>query len=81
MQFVKIEPVAVKSMRDMTNDRLHKDGTKVLYPTFVNIGDEPTINGDVVLMNIHFKALRKFKLVLPTIKGMIVDKELNEINW
>ena len=42
----------------MTNDRLHKDGSKVLYPTFVNVGDQPTLNGDADLFVVHFKALR-----------------------
>lgn len=81
MQFVKVEPTAAKSMLNMTNDRLHSDRTKVLYPTFVNIGDQPTIDGNAIIMTVHFKANRKFKLSIAAVKGMIVDKELNEINF
>jgi alpha-glucosidase (family GH31 glycosyl hydrolase) len=81
MQFVSIEPLAVKGMQNMTNDRLHKDGSKVLYPTFVNVGDQPTLNGDADLFVVHFKALRKLKLAQLQTSGMLVDKSLNVLNF
>jgi hypothetical protein len=81
MQFVSIEPLAVKGMQNMTNDRLHKDGSKVLYPTFVNVGDQSTVNGDVDLFVIHFKALRKLELADMKAGGMLVDKSLNALNF
>lgn len=81
MQFVSIEPAAVKDMQNMTNDRLHKDGSKVLYPTFVNIGDQDDLNGDADLFVIHFKAVRKFKLGTIWPHGMLVDKNLNELDF
>ncbi len=31
-EFVGVEPIAVKGMENLTNDRLHTDGTKALYP-------------------------------------------------
>ena len=77
MQFVSVTPLAVKDMYNMTNDRLHKDGTKALYPTFVNIGDKETVSGSCDLMTIRFKALRKFQLKTVVAEGMLVDKFLN----
>ena len=54
--FVGIEAVAVKGMENLTNDRLHTDGEKVLYPTFVNVDDKPAVEGDVELFVIRLKA-------------------------
>ncbi len=50
--------MALGQMQDLTNDRLHTDGTKVLYPTFVNIGDKETLNGSDDLFVIEFRARR-----------------------
>ena len=33
----------MKQMQNFTNDRLHTNGEKILYPTFVNIGDKPAL--------------------------------------
>lgn len=79
LQYMKVEPEAVKGMRNMTYDRHHTDGSQVLYPTFVNIGEKPTINGTVTLFTIHFKALRAFRPGKQAVKGLLVDKNLNEL--
>ena len=79
MTFTRIEPLAVKDMQNMTNDRLHKDGSKVLYPTFVNIGDQPILNGDTPLFVIHFKALRHVKLPQVKFDALLVSKSLETI--
>ena len=76
LQFEKIEPIAVKDMANLTNDRLHKDGSKVLYPTFVNLGKKPTIEGQADLFRIKFKALRKGHLNLTDTTFMLVDRML-----
>ena len=76
LQFEKIEPLAAKDMSNLTNDRLHKDGTKVLYPTFVNLGQKPTIEGQTDLFSITFKALRKGRLSLSGATYMIIDRRL-----
>ncbi len=76
LQFEKIEPIAVKDMANLTNDRLHKDGSKVLYPTFVNLGQKPTIEGQADLFRIKFKALRKGHLNLTDTTFMLVDRML-----
>ena len=78
MQYTKTDPVAVKDMRNMTYDRHHTDGSQVLYPTFVNIGQQPTIEGSATLFVIHFKALRAFRAPKASAKGMLVSNNLLE---
>lgn len=78
MQYTKTDPVAVKDMRNMTYDRHHTDGSQVLYPTFVNIGQQPTIEGLATLFVIHFKALRAFRAPKASAKGMLVSNNLLE---
>ena len=81
MQFVNIEPVAVATMHNMTNDRLHTDGDRVLYPTFVNIGKRPVLDGSDTLMRIHFKALQRLSLSNIPFSGMLVDRQLNAVEF
>lgn len=78
MQYTRTDPVAVKDMRNMTYDRHHTDGSQVLYPTFVNIGQQPTIEGSATLFVIHFKALRAFRAPKASAKGMLVSNNLLE---
>ncbi len=52
-----LSPAAAK-MENLTNDRLHTSGDKVLYPTLVNLGEQPTLNGDVEIATITFRARR-----------------------
>ena len=79
MQFVRIEPVATSSMMNMTNDRLHSNGDRVLYPTFVNVGNQPLVEGSPVLFRIHFKALRRLSLKSLPFSSMLVDRQLNAL--
>ncbi len=81
MRFIKVEAVAAKDMRNMTYDRHHGDGSQVLYPTFANIGNQATINGDETLCVLHFKAIRAFTVKQQNPKGMAVDKNLNELDF
>ena len=81
MQFVSIEPKAVSEMKNMTNDRLHSNGDKVLYPTFVNIGNQHTLADDAELFVIHFKALRPVNTKTLKMNGLLVDKSLNTKNF
>lgn len=81
MRFVKVEAVAAKDMRNMTYDRHHSDGSQVLYPTFANVGNQATLNGDETLCVLHFKAVRAFTVKQQNPKGMAVDKNLNELDF
>ncbi len=78
MQYTKTEPGAVKDMRNMTYDRHHTDGSQVLYPTFVNIGEQPTIEGNATLFTLHFKANRAFRAPKASVKGLLVSRGLKE---
>lgn len=78
-EFVGVEPKAVEGMENLTYDRLHTAGDKVLYPTFVNIGDKPAIDGDADLFVLKFKAKVRGAFTL-AVKGVIlVDKQLDTV--
>ena len=79
--FVGIESVAVKGMENLTNDRLHTDGEKVLYSTFVNVGDKPAVEGDVELFVIRLKAKGDVQFNLKARNGVLVDKSLNRVTF
>ena len=81
LEYVGTEMAGMKEMRNLTNDRLHTNGTKALYPTFVNIGEKPYLEGDAELMTIKFKAKRKQKIDLNVLDGMLVDKNLNTVKF
>ena len=80
-EFMGIESVNMKEMSNYTNDRLHTNGTKALYPTFVNLGDKETLNGSEVLFKLKFKAKRSVNFNLKAIDGILVDKKLNFISF
>ena len=75
-EFVGVKPLAIGQMENLTNDRLHTDGGKVLYPTFVNIGDKKTLEGNVDLFILKLKARRNVKFNLKITDGFLVDKNL-----
>lgn len=79
LEFVEATPIATKEMENITNDRLHANGDKVLYPTFVNTGDRPTLSGDGTLCTLTFRARRACKVTLTPQNIVLVDKMLNEI--
>lgn len=81
LAFERVEPVATKEMKNMTYDRHHTDGSQVLYPTFTNIGEQPTLHGDATLFVIHFRAMRAFKPRKMAAKGLLVDRNLNELTF
>ncbi len=80
-EFVGIEPLAVKTMENLTYDRLHTNGTKALYPTFVNIGDKATLEGTTDLFVLKLKAKQRVKFNLKPADGMLVDTRLNELTF
>lgn len=81
MEYIGTDAEWLKEMRNLTNDRLHTSGQKALYPTFVNLGEKPYIDGDGELMIIRFKAKRRFTLNLKPADGMLVDKYLNTVQF
>ena len=75
-EFVGVEPLNMKAMENLTYDRLHTNGVKSLYPTFVNIGKQEALNGSEELFVLKLKAKRKVKFELTLKDGILVDKEL-----
>ncbi|GHV70684.1 alpha-xylosidase [Bacteroidia bacterium] len=78
-EFIGIEPLNMQRMVNLTNDRLHTDGSKVLYPTFVNKGAKPYLEGSSDLFILKFKAKRKLTFDLKLTDGLLVDSALNTI--
>ncbi|MCM1309688.1 MAG: DUF5110 domain-containing protein [Bacteroides sp.] len=76
LEYVGIEPVATSSMQNLTYDRLHTSGDKVLYPTFVNLGHKPTLNGDQTIAVIRFKARKKAAVSLTLTHPILVAPAL-----
>ena len=79
LTYVNITTSANKEMENLTYDRLHKNGQKALYPTFVNTGNKATLNGNGTLVEITFKARQSGALNLEMKDVMLVDKKLNTI--
>jgi hypothetical protein len=75
-EFAGIEPLNMEEMENMTNDRLHTNGVKALYPAFVNIGGKEVLEGSRDLFIIRLKARRDVKFDLKVIDGFLVDKRL-----
>ncbi len=76
-EFVGVEPLASQAMENLTCDRLHTNGDKALYPTFVHIGDKEALEGTVDLCILKFKARRRIRFDLQPADGMLVDKGLH----
>ncbi len=76
-EYIMTELVGVKDMENLTNDRLHTNGVKSLYPTFANIGNKTELSGDMELCVIKFRAKRNIKFNLKATDTIIVDKKLN----
>ena len=79
MEFVGVDAKGMKQMKNLTYDRLHSNGQKALYPTFVNLGEKPYLDAEGELMVIKFKAKSKQKFNLKAIDGLLVDKNQNVV--
>jgi hypothetical protein len=80
-KFVGIETLNTLKMENLTNDRLHSNREKVLYPTFVNLGNQETIEGSLDLFIIKLKAMKKGTFDLKALEGLLVDKNLNALKF
>lgn len=80
-EFIGVEPLNMKEMENLTNDRLHTNGVKSLYPTFVNVGEKEAIEGSQDLFILKFKAKQNIKFNLKAIDGFLVDRNLNTVKF
>jgi ABC-type proline/glycine betaine transport system substrate-binding protein len=79
--YVGIEAIGTGSMANYSKNRMHTNGETVVYPTFVNEGNQNTVNGDVELAKVTFKAKKNIKFNIKAVDGMIVDKFLNTVKF
>lgn len=69
-------------MVNLTYDRLHSNGQKALYPTFVNKGNNFLLDeGDHELFTIKFKAKRAGKFNLKAVDGLLVGRNLSTVSF
>ena len=77
LEYLGMEKVAAFPMENLSNDRLHSNGQKALYPTFINIGDQDVLSvQDEVIVKIRFKVKRNYKVNLTVKDGILVGKNL-----
>ena len=81
LRYEGVDAEAVSPMRNLTYDRHHTDGTQALYPTFVNVGRQETLNGTQELFRLRFRALKAFRPSAAPIHGMLVDRNLEVLEF
>lgn len=82
LEYVGIELLGMKDMVNLTYDRLHTNGQKELFPTFVNRGNNFLLDeGDHNLFVIKFRAKKAGKFTLKAKDGMLVDRNLGTVNF
>jgi hypothetical protein len=80
LEYVGVELVGMKDMVNLTYDRLHSNGQKALYPTFVNRGNKALLdNGSHHLFTIKMKAKKAGKFNLKAVDGILVDGNLGTV--
>ena len=68
-------------MANYSKNRLHSNGNTAVYPTFINEGNQGTINGDCELVKVTLKAKKNLKFNINAVDGVIVDKHLNTVKF
>ena len=80
-EYVGVQSINTGGMENLTNDRLHTDGSKVLYPTFVNVGNKENLNGNETLFILKLKAKQNVTFNLKLTDGFLVDKDLEYVEF
>ncbi len=80
-EYEGVQTLNTGDMENFTNDRLHSDGSKVLYPTFVNDGNKSPLNGSENLFIIKLKAKQNVTFNLKPTESILVDKNLEYLNF
>lgn len=81
VEYVDVQPLNMKQMQNLTYDRLHTDGEKVLYPTFVNVGNQELLKGTEKLFILKFKVKQDMTFDMKPQDGLLVDKALNTVSF
>ncbi|MBR1838694.1 MAG: discoidin domain-containing protein [Bacteroidaceae bacterium] len=81
LEYTGLELVGMKNMVNLTNDRLHTNGTKALYPTFVNRGNDFLLDeGNQTLFVIKFRAKKAGSFNFQAQDGLLIDRNLGTAN-
>lgn len=80
-EFVGVQPIQMNEMENLTYDRLHSNGTKALYPTFVNLGNKALLDGTADLFIIKLKTKQKVTFDLKIEDGILVNQKLNSVKF
>lgn len=80
-EYVGIEATGTGNMANYSKNRMHGNGETVIYPTFINEGNQATINGDIELVKVTLKAKKNIKFSLKAVDCIIVDKHLNTMKF
>ncbi len=80
-EFVRIEALNTGSMTNYSKNRMHVNGETVVYPTFINEGNQGTIGGSGELVKVTLKAKKDVVFNIKAVDGVIVDKHLNTIKF
>lgn len=75
-EYAGLQMLNMGMIENFTNDRLHSNGIKALYPTFVNVGSKPVLNGSENLFIIKFRANQDVTFNLKPVDGILVDKQM-----
>ena len=75
-EYIGMEATGMKEMVNLTRDRLHSNGDRAIYPTFVNRGNNFLLEGDGELFTILLKAKRKTTCNLQPKDGILVNRNL-----
>ena len=82
LEYVGTELLDMKDMVNLTYDRLHTNGQKELFPTFVNRGNNFLLEeGDHNLFVLKFRAKKAGKFNLKMKDGLLVDRNLGTVNF
>ena len=82
LQYKGVEKIAMKDLENLTYDRLHTNGQKALYPTFVNRGNNFLLeDGDHDLFVIRFTARTPWRYNLKAQDGILVDRNLGSVTF
>lgn len=81
LEYTGMQDLQVNGMENFTYDRLHTNGARSLYPTFVHVGDKAPLNGTSDLFIITFKAKRKIRPDFKPADGVLVNQQLETVQF
>ena len=81
LEYTGIQDLQVNGMENFTYDRLHTNGARSLYPTFVHVGATTPLTGTSDLFIITFRAKRKIRPDFKPADGVLVNQQLETIQF